>query len=244
MRHPLFFVICVTLAAAGTVLAQAAAAQPSPAAATERYRELMKLAREEVDRYAKSDAPRGGENDPRLRWAAKLWDLRTEYAGFPAGGNAARESVRLLVDAARIDEALARIDSLPASDPAWRAGLLTVLREAALQKGDAAIFTRRAAALLADAKDPEFRARVHYAAGRFHLLHQDRAQATAAFEAATAASPESEFGKRASREIHDLRALNLGQPAPAFSSKSLSGAQVSNGDLQGHATVFVYWASW
>jgi hypothetical protein len=47
-----------------------------------------------------------------------------------------------LLDAGRADEALARIDSLAPSDAAWGAGILTQLREASVQKGDPAVFSR------------------------------------------------------------------------------------------------------
>ncbi len=226
----------------------AVALMPQPAAvapsAREKYGELMKQAREEVDRYAKSGAPRGAEADPRLRWAARLWELRNDNLADPIAGHAARESVRLLLDAGRTDEALARVDSLPSSDAAWGAGMLTQVREAAIQKGDPAVFLSRASLLLAAAPDAAYRARVHFAIGRFRVTREERTEAQAAFEAAIAASPASDYGKRAAREIFELGALNLGQPAPAFSAKSLSGRQVSEADLRGHATVFVYWASW
>ena len=223
------------------MLQPAAGAQPS---AREKYGELMKQAREEVDRYAKSGAPRGAEADPRLRWAARLWELRKEHAQDPTAGHATRESLRLLLDAGRADEALARIDSLAPSDAAWGAGILTQLREASVQKGDPAVFASRATSLLATAPDAEFRARVHFAIGRFHVTREERDEAQAAFEAAIAAGATTEYGKRAKAEIHELRALNVGQGAPAFAARTLAGRQVSNEDLRGHATVFVYWASW
>jgi len=219
--------------------------QPAPQpSAREQYGQLMKQAREEVDRYAKSGAPRGAEADPRLPWAARLWELRKQHPEDPIAGHATRESLRLLLDAGRADEALARIDSLAPSDAAWGAGILTQLREASVQKGDPAVFSSRAARLLAAAPDAEFRARVHFAIGRFHVTREEREQAEAAFEAAIAAGASTEFGKRAKAEIHELRSLNLGQPAPAFAVRSLAGKQVGNADLRGHATVFVYWASW
>ena len=217
------------------------AAQPS---ARDQYGALMKQAREEVDRYAKSGAPRGAEADPRLRWAGRLWDLRSEHAADAIAGHAARESVRLLLDAGRTDEALARIDSLPSSDAAWGSGMFTQLREASVQKGDPAVFTSRAEKLLAVASDAESRARVLFAIGRFHVTREERQEAQAAFEAAIAAGATTEYGKRAKAEIHELRSLNLGQQAPAFAVRSLAGKQVSDKDLRGHATVFVYWASW
>jgi hypothetical protein len=223
------------------ILQPTAGAQPS---AREKYGELMKQAREEVDRYAKSGAPRGAEDDPRLRWAARLWELRKEHPRDPIAGHATRESLRLLLDAGRADEALGRIDSLAPSDAGWGAGILTQLREASVQKGDPAVFASRAARLLAAAPDAEFRARVHFAIGRFHLTREERAEAQAAFEAAIAAGAATEYGKRAAGEIHEMRALNFGQSAPAFAARSLAGKQVSNKDLLGHATVFIYWASW
>jgi hypothetical protein len=234
--------MCASLLLAVALMLQpAAGAQPS---AREKYGELMKQAREEVDRYAASGAPRGAEADPRLRWAARLWELRKENAADPIAGHAARESVRLLLESGRTDEALARIDSLPAKDAAWGSGMFTQLREAAVQKGDPTIFSSRAQRLLAAAPDAELRARVHFAVGRFHVTREERSEAQAAFEAAIAAGPATEYGKRAAGEIHELRALNVGQQAPAFSARSLAGQQVSNEDLRGHATVFVYWASW
>jgi hypothetical protein len=204
----------------------------------------MKQAREEVDRYAKSGAPRGAEADPRLRWSARLWDLRERSAGDPTAGHAARESVRLLLDAGQTDEALARIDSLGMTDVAWGAGMFTQLREASVQKGEPAVFASRAERVLAAATDAESRARALFAIGRFHVSREERQQAQAAFEAAVAAGATTEYGKRARAEIHELRSLNLGQTAPAFSVRSLAGKQVSNKNLRGHATVFVYWASW
>jgi hypothetical protein len=152
--------------------------------------------------------------------------------------------VRLLLDAGRADEALARIDSLAPSDVAWRAGLFTQLREASVAKGDPAVFSSRAERLLGAATDAESRARAHFAIGRFHVTREERKEAQAAFEAAVAAGATTEYGKRAAGEIHELRALNLGQQAPAFAARTLAGKQVSNKDLRGHATVFVYWASW
>jgi len=76
------------------------------------------------------------------------------------------------------------------------------------------------------------------------VTREERAEAQAAFEAAIAAGATTEYGKRAKAEIHELRALNVGQAAPAFAARTLAGRQVSNEDLRGHATVFVYWASW
>src|SRR5688572_14968472 len=187
----------------------AAGAQPS---AREKYGVLMKQAREEVDRYAKSGAPRGGEADPRPRWAARLWELRNENAADPIAGHAARESVRLLLDAGQVDAALARIDSLAPTDPAWGAGMFTQLREASVQKGDPAVFASRAERLLAAASDAESRARVLFAIGRFHVTREERDEAQAAFEAAIAAGA-TESGKRAKAEIHEMRSLNLGQQA-------------------------------
>jgi hypothetical protein len=229
--------------AAGVARAQPAPS-PQPAAALERVREALKLCREEVDRYAKAGGPRGGARDPRLRWSTTFWELRSQLVGFPAAGDAARESVRLLAEAGRADEALARVQSLPSNDSSWRAGMLTVLRDVALQKQEPSLFLRKAEALVAETTDPDLLARLHYSVGRFHRTNQDRAAATAAFEAAIAAGPASDYGKRSRREMHDLRSLNLGQPAPAFSVRSLAGRQITNASLLGHATVFVYWASW
>jgi hypothetical protein len=234
MSAPLLLVLAL-------MLQPPAGSQPSP---REKYGELMKQARAEVDAYAKSGAPRGAKDDPRLRWAARLWELRKEYPSDPIAGHATRESLRLLLDAGRADEVLARIDSFASSDPAWGAGILTQLREASVQKGDPAVFSTRAEKLLAAAPDAEFRARVHFAVGRFHVTREEREKAQAAFEAAIAAGATTEYGTRAKSEIHELRALNLGQEAPAFAARSLAGRQVSNKDLLGHATVFVYWASW
>lgn len=219
-----------------------AAAQTAPVRAPpeQQFKDLEREAREQMERFKKGAVAA----DPRPDLAARYWALREKSAGGAVAGDAARESLRLLVDAGRADEALAKLNALPAGDPAWRAGALSILRDVAVSKDDPAIFLRGIRALLADSSDSVFRARVHYSVGRFHQTGSRLPEATAAFEAAVAENAESEFGKRSAREVYDLRELSVGKPAPPFSATTLSGKQVSATGLRGHATVFVYWASW
>lgn len=235
LRRRLFFFLSILCAPACLGQAQ------DPA---EQFKEYQKLAREEVQRYAASGAPRGEKNDPRLAWAAKFWELREKNAGTEVAGNASRESLRLLVDAGRVDEALSKIDTLGTEDRAWQSGVLTVLREAAVQKAEPAIFLKRVKGLLDKSTDPAFRARLHFSAGRFYQAGQMQKQAEAAFEAAVAESPDAEYAKRSARELYDIRNLGVGQVAPAFSVTSVAGKTLSLETLRGHASVFVYWASW
>jgi hypothetical protein len=228
------------IALAAVSLSARAQNAPTASALEQEFKDLQREAREQVALFRNGSLAR----DPRGDFAARYWALREKAAVGTVAGDAARESLRLLVDAGRGDEALAKLNALPASDPVWHAGGLSLLRDIAAGKGEPHIFLNRARELLEKSSDRAFRARVHYSVGRFYQVGGREADAIKAHEAAVAENAESEFGTRSAREIYDIRELRIGNPAPAFSATTLSGKQVSAASLRGHATVFVYWASW
>lgn len=242
MRRParwsLFFALLLSLAGARLTSAQSA---PDP---EQQFKELQKLCREDVQRYAQSGAHGGDKDDPRLKWAARFWEFREKNPTAAVSGDATRESVRMLIEAGRADEALSRIDSLGAEDRGWRSGVLTYLREIATQKSDPGILLKRIEALLAKSTDPALRARLHFSAGRFYQAGRMMKEAEAAFLAAVSESAESDYGKRSARELYDIRNLGVGQVVPSFSVTTLAGKELSPQTLRGRAAVFVFWASW
>jgi len=56
--------------------------------------------------------------------------------------------------------------------------------------------------------------------------------------------PKTRFAEEAKGDIYEIESLNVGQSAPALSSKFVDGHQARLADFKGKEVLIVFWASW
>ena len=153
------------------------------------------------------------------------------------------EALHSLVHAGRIDEMMAKADSLRPDDPAWKK-LMEVLLEAAEQRNDYSYLKRKAKEVFTASRDPETRSLTAFSLGVGYWKSGQFKEATAAFTEVIKAVPGGELTKRAEGNIHEIANLRIGQPVPHFAARTTVGAQLNSGDLRGKVVLLNFWASW
>ena len=127
------------------------------------------------------------------------------------------DEVRRLVRAGQWESAHARVDALDPDDPAW-IRLPAVIYEEGIARNDLPATIERLSRAAAATTTPAIKAAALVIVGRAYRRQGDKAAATQALEAATAAAPGPRYAEEARTHLRD-RAPRVGLPAPPVSGK-------------------------
>lgn len=203
---------------------------------------LLEKSRAEIRAFNSAGGKPEDPSHPALRWSEIFWQCRAAYPDTAAASDATAEAVHILIHAAHAPRALDLADSVPPDDPAWEK-LLPLVHEAATQANDFRRCVRRIEGLLHEWKDTKLRARAQLALADAHIKLDQKDQAVAWFETVQREAPGTPFADRAAGALHELRALQPGQAAPAFEGKARDGSMVSLAGYCGRAVVLIFWSS-
>jgi len=153
------------------------------------------------------------------------------------------DAIHKLVHAGRFEDMVAKTDSLPLDDPAWK-NLFDVLVEAAEQQKDYTYLKRKAQEVLLRSRDSEMRALAAFVLGIGDWRSGQLSDAVAAFSEAIRITPGSELASNAEGNIHEIKDLGTGQPTPHFVAQTTGGAKLDLNDLRGKTVLLNFWASW
>jgi hypothetical protein len=160
-----------------------------------------------------------------------------------AGSKSAVDAIHKLVHAGRFDEVIAKVNSLPLDDPAWK-NLLDVLIEAAEQRNDYSYLENKAERVMNHGRDSETRAVAAFALGIGYWKSGHLDDAVTAFSRVSRIAPGSEVAFNAQGNIHEIKDLGIGRPAPHFAAQTSSGEKFDSNDLRGKTVLLNFWASW
>ncbi len=234
---------CAALLVSGSfATAQTPSQQPADPE-RERIEKLVKQGWQEADEFVKAGGKESDANYPGRKWAATLWEYRALHAGTPASAHATAETLHFLVHADQIPEMITKADSLKPDDAAWKR-IVGVLREAADKKKDYDYLIAKSGFLLEKSTDKDVRMRAQSALAHGYWRKGEIEPARAAFRKVVTDFPNTPLAREAEGNIHELDSLNLGQPAPLFAFRGLSGEPVAISDLKGKVVLLSFWASW
>jgi tetratricopeptide (TPR) repeat protein len=219
--------------------------QPKPPAdpELERLKKLTQDAWAEANQFLKDGKKESDADYPGRKWAATLWQYRTERPGTPAAAHATGEALHFLAHAGLRDELAVKADSLKADDPAWRR-VAGVLMESAERGKDYAYAIRKLTWLADNTADSKTQAQARFSLGQAYWKKGDNDLAKTAFRKVIADHPASAAAKEAEGNLYEMEALNVGQPAPQFAFKGANGAPVSLSSYKGKVVLLNFWASW
>ena len=86
--------------------------------------------------------------------------------------------------------------------------------------------------------------RARFTLGQAYWKKGDTEQAKVAFQTVLTQHPNTPYAKEAEGNLLEMDILNLGQPAPLFASRAMSGEPISLADFKGKVVVLKFWASW
>jgi peroxiredoxin len=229
------------------LLAITAAAQDAPQQSSDpeldRVQAMLRQAHSEAEQYNQSGGKTSDANHPNRKWAATLWKYREEHPGTEAAARAAAEALHLLIHADQISEMEAKADTLKPDDAVWKHAI-SFLLEAAEHKKDYAYLISKTQALLKQAVDPEVKLRARFTLAQAYWKKGETTQARAAFQTVIAEHPNSPQAKQAEGNLVEMEYLNLGQTAPQFTFRSISGEPVSLASFKGKAVLLEFWATY
>ncbi len=221
------------------VLAGVAGAQQS----AESVSAMVQRAWEELEEFQKAGGKPEAENHPGRRWADILWQYHKEQPESPDAVRAAAEALHLLVHSDMTDEAMARADTLAADSAAWNQALGFLL-EAAGKTRDYSYLIAKAKHLIEHSPDKKLKTRARFGLGQAYWESGELDRAKATFQQVIGEAPNSILGKRSRGNIQEIDNLNIGQPAPTFSAKTISGKPVSLSDFKGKVVLLDFWSAW
>lgn len=162
-----------------------------------------------------------------------------------AGPQSPVDAIHKLVHAGRYEEMAAKVDSLPLDDPFWKS-LFAVLVEVAEQRKDDSYLQRKAQEVLVRGRgrDSETRAIAAFALGIGNWRSGQLSEAVAAFSESIRITPGSELAFNAKGNIHEIKDLRVGQPAPHFVAQTTAGAKIDSNDLHRKVVLLNFCASW
>jgi predicted methyltransferase len=240
------FSLLISLISVLWLLPAASWAQTTPSRSEDpevkRVEEMVRQAWQESERFMESGGKPSDANHPNRKWAATLWQYREEHPGTPAAARATGESLHLMVHADQVDEAIARIRALKSDDGAWKQAI-NVLQEAAAHKKDQSILIAQAKALLEQPIDTDLRGRVRLSLAKAYQQKDEREQAKAVFQTITSEHPNTTYASDAEAAIYEMELINVGQAAPLFAARTLSGDPISLAAFRGKVVVLDFWAS-
>ncbi len=153
------------------------------------------------------------------------------------------EALHFLVHAEQTGDLVGLADSLAPDDAAWKR-VIGVLREAADRKKDYEYLMTKSKFLLERSPDRDVKMQAQFALAGGFWKKGETERARAAFQKVIADYPNTPLAREAEGNIHELDALNLGQPAPLFAYRALGGEPVALADFRGKVTLLDFWASW
>jgi arsenite methyltransferase len=234
-------VICLTLLTI-TVEAQQQSQQPADPE-LQQIEKTIREAWQEADRYVKAGGKESDATYPGRKWAATLWQYRQQHSGTTASAHATTEALHFLVHSGQIGEMVRKTDSLTLDDSAWKR-IIDVLRESAERNKDYDYLIAKTRFLLEKAPDTEVKMRAQFAFGQGLWKRGDTEKSRAAFQKIVAEYPNTRLAREAEGNLHELDSLNLGQAAPLFAYKGITGEPVSLADFKGKVVLLNFWASW
>lgn len=160
-----------------------------------------------------------------------------------AGPQSPVDALHKLVHSGRYEDMAAKADALPLDDPSWKS-LFDVLVEAAEQRKDYSYLQRKAQEVMLRGRDSETRAIAAFALGIGNWRSGQLSEAVAAFSESIRITPGSELAFNAEGNIHEIKDLRVGQPAPHFVAQTTAGAKIDSNDLRGKTVLLNFWASW
>jgi AhpC/TSA family len=160
-----------------------------------------------------------------------------------AGSKSTVDAIHKLVHAGRFDEVMAKVNSLPLNDPVWK-NLLDVLIEAAEQRNDYSYLENKAEQVMNRGRDSETRAVAAFALGVGYWKSGHLDDAVTAFSQVSRIAPGSELAFNAQGNIHEIKDLGIGRPAPHFAAQTSSGERLDSNDFRGKVVLVNFWASW
>jgi tetratricopeptide (TPR) repeat protein len=195
------------------------------------------------DLEAWEEAGKGPVPSELLTGVEGLWRINRSHSQDAHGQRAGAEALHLLVHLERHDDLERRVAGLGTDDALWSSAF-QFLAEAAQLSGDSGPLIRIAKARLETVEDPVQRARTWLVLGDALSRKGRREEASAAYHQVIEAVPGSRLARRAEGNLHELQALQPGQPAPAFSTVALDGRSVSLAGYAGKVVLLDVWASW
>src|SRR5262249_10616651 len=197
---------------------------------------------QEADQYVKAGGKETDASYPGRKWASTLWQYREEHPGTPASGHATAEALHFLAHAEQISELAAKVDSLAPDDAVWKR-VLGVLREAADRTKNYDYLIAKSKFLLEKSTDKDVKMRAQFAIARGFSKKGETENARAAFRKVIAEYPNTQLAREAEGSLHELDALNVGQPAPLFAYRGRGGEPVALSDFKGRVTLLHFWES-
>src|SRR5215831_5297508 len=175
-------------------------------------------ARQDMVLFMKAGGKTGDTNNPARKWADQLWDYSRQHPGTAEAKDAANEALMLLLGGGLIAEAALRCSTLESADDEWQRAVLNQLASAS-GEDDHDYAINNADALLQNSKRPALKAQIKIAQGEAWWEKGDPAQAKAIFKRVMDEYPKTRFAEEAKGDIYEIESLNVGQSAPALSSK-------------------------
>jgi arsenite methyltransferase len=235
-------ILCLSLPLAATVAAQQRSQQPADPE-LELIEKTIREAWREADQYVKAGGKESDAKYPGRKWAATLWQYRQRHPGAASSAQATAQALHFLLHAEQVGEMIVKADSLAPDDAAWKE-VIGVLREAAEEKKDYDYLIAKSKSLLEKSPDGEVKMRAQFALAQGLWKKGEIEAARTAFQKFVAEYPNTPLAREAEGNIHELDALNLGQPAPLFAYRGINGEPVSLADFRGKVTLLNFWASW
>lgn len=227
------------------VVAVTAQQTPPPPAYPElqQIEKTIKEAWQEAEQYVKAGGKESDEIYPGRKWAATLWQYRQQHPGTAGARQATAEALHFLAHAEQTSELARKADSLVPDDPAWKR-VIGVLSEAADRTKSYDYLITKSKFLLEKSPDRDVKMRAQSALAQGHWKKGDTDQARAAFQKVIADYPNTPLAREAEGNLHELDALNIGQPAPLFAYRGINGEPVALAAFKGKVTLLNFWASW
>jgi len=185
--------------------------------------------------------------DPRPDLLKKMDAMADQYLGKPDGAFMAMASFgwswNLDLDSPNL---LSRFERVVKTYPD-EAQLVDVLPDAlnaalAIEKPER--WAEAVARLAKTTKDKDIKTIALLTLGQLHLATQKPSEATVEFKAVLALEPEKELAAVARGYLYEIEHLQVGKPAPEFTTKTVDGREVSLKSLRGKAVLLDFWATW
>jgi arsenite methyltransferase len=237
-----FVTLCLTFLLVATAAAQQAPPQPADPE-LQQIEKTTNDAWQEIHQYTKAGGKESDANYPGRKWAATLWQYREQHPGTAAAAQATVEALHFLVHAEQTSELASKADSLAPDDTGWKK-IIELLREAADRTKNYDYLITKSKYLLAKSPGRDVKMRAQLALAQGYWKKGEIEQARAAFQKVVADYPATAQAREAEGNLHELDALNLGQPAPQFAYKGINGETVALSDFKGKVLLLSFWASW
>jgi hypothetical protein len=205
--------------------------------------DMIGRARVEVIQSIKAGPSTGDGTNAARKWSDQLLEYGRQHPGAPESKDAQDEALLLLLRAGLITDAGNRSAELDPSGELWAKQVMSQIWAAAAQNDhDYAI--RNADALIDHSKRLDLKAQIRLAQADAYWEKGDPAQAKTLFSRVIDEYSKTRFADEARGNIYEIEKLNVGQPAPALSSKFVDGHPATLADYKGKTVLLVFWASW